>query len=196
MRNARNKREGLRIIAGRYRGYILKAPRGLKTRPTLSRIRESLFNILTSRIQNSRFLELYAGSGSIGLEALSRGSRQVVMVEADRVAAKTLADNIAKVDPGGMAAEIRVCTAWRAVEQLTSRKAKFDIIFLDPPYDQGEIEIGEADGRLDRLMTPQGLLILQHSSREFMPDVWAGCRKVRSRVYGETTLTFYEASAG
>ncbi len=184
----------MHIIAGQYRGYVLKTPRGLKIRPTLSRIRESLFNILASRIKDSRFLELYAGSGSVGLEALSRGSRQVVMVEADRVVAKTLADNIGKMDSGGTAAEIRVCPARRAVEQLAGQKAKFDIIFLDPPYDKGEIEIWEADGRLDRLLALQGFLILQHSSRESIPEAWAGCRKLRSRKYGETTLTFFEAS--
>ncbi len=98
----------MRIIAGQYRGQILKTPRGLKIRPTLSRIRESLFNILASRIKDSRFLELYAGSGSVGLEALSRGSRQVVMVETDRVIASILSDNISRLDSRGTVTEIKV----------------------------------------------------------------------------------------
>ncbi|MCK5219603.1 16S rRNA (guanine(966)-N(2))-methyltransferase RsmD [bacterium] len=184
----------MRIIAGQYRGRVLKTPRGLKIRPTLSRVRESLFNILASRIKNSCFLELYAGSGSVGLEALSRGSRQVVMVEADRLIARILSDNITRLDSRGTVAEIKVCSAWQAIEQLAGQKAKFDIIFLDPPYyKQAETKLWETEGRLDRLMAPQGLLILQHSSRESIPGRWAGCRKLRSRKYGETTLTFFEA---
>lgn len=174
----------------------MKTPRGLKVRPTLSRIRESLFNILASRIEDSRFLELYAGSGSVGLEALSRGSRQVVMVEADRVIASILSDNISRLDSRGTVTEIKVCPARQAVEQLAGRKAEFDIIFLDPPYAREEIKTLGTVGRLDRLMAPQGMLILQHSSRESIPEAWAGCRKLRSRKYGETTLTFFEALPG
>jgi 16S rRNA (guanine(966)-N(2))-methyltransferase RsmD len=182
----------MHIIAGCFHGQILKSPSGYHTRPTLSRIRESLFNILAPRIRAARFLDLYAGAGSIGLEALSRGSRFVFFVESDRSVGRVLSENVAKFDPQGTATLVLLAKVLETIGTLGRQDEKFDIIFLDPPYDQGEVETLAGNVRLDRLLAEDGVVVLQHGRKENPPGQWAGCRQVRRRIYGETALTFYE----
>ncbi|HEX4758663.1 MAG TPA: 16S rRNA (guanine(966)-N(2))-methyltransferase RsmD, partial [Terracidiphilus sp.] len=127
----------MRIIAGTYRSRTLEAPAGLATRPTSDRLRETLFNVLAPRIQGAAFLDLYAGSGAVGIEALSRGAAHVLFVERAPAALKVLRANLTRlelkehfhVQSGSVASFLR---------KPRSGAASFDVVFLDPPYDAGD----------------------------------------------------------
>jgi len=181
----------MQIIAGRFRGRRLISPPGTTSRPTLGRVREALFNILASGMDDSDFLDLYAGAGGIGLEAFSRGSRRVLLVESDRLILRTLTENARLLDPAGRDVTLLPLSADSAVRRLLAEGARFDYVFLDPPYRQGEARNWESAGNLDRLLKPDGLLIYQHGKREELPELWAGCRKVKERAYGRTILSFF-----
>src|ERR1019366_8368827 len=124
----------MRIIAGSFRSRILKAPSGLQTRPTSDRLRETLFNVLTPRIQGARFLDLYAGSGAVGIEAISRGAAHVSFVEQAPPALKILRANLASlsITSGYRIEAAKVAAFLRAAQKA---QQQFDLIFLDPPYD-------------------------------------------------------------
>lgn len=183
----------MRIIAGEHRGRILKSPQGGRARPTLGRVREALFNILSPRLSRCDFLDLYAGVGGIGLEALSRGSRRVVLVEGDHQTGKILAGNVQRLDPPGRRTEIILADALATARRLARRGDVFHFIFSDPPYLESEIAKWTRGGDLAALLRPQGTLILQHAKRMAVPDIWAGCRKYRERTYGITALSFFKA---
>lgn len=181
----------MRIIAGEHRGHLLKSPRGLSTRPTLGRVREALFNILAPQLTRSEFLDLYAGVGGIGLEALSRGSQRVVLVEGDHQTGKVLMANAQRLDSSGRRAEVILADAQSTTRRLAQRGDRFHFIFMDPPYVENEITKWTLGGELATLLRPHGTLILQHAKRMAIPDQWAGCRKYRDRSYGITTLSFF-----
>lgn len=126
----------MRIIAGKARGINLAVPQGRHTRPTTGRIKETLFNIIQAEVPGSRFLDLYSGSGSIALEALSRGAAAAVLVDNDREAVRCIKENIKKTVSGG-AAQLIQSEAMYALKRLDSIGKAFDIIFLDPPYNHG-----------------------------------------------------------
>lgn len=147
----------MRVIAGRFRSRALEAPRGLATRPTSDRLRETLFNVLAPRIEGARFLDLYAGSGAVGIEALSRGAAEVVFVERTEAALAALRANLEKLGIGGQA-RVRVGTVGAFLKAPSGRHSppkrsldgapapapalgRFDVVFLDPPYEAaGEYE--------------------------------------------------------
>jgi len=120
----------LRIIGGQFKGRILKAPKGLSTRPTQGMLRESVFNICQNEIQGAHFLDLFAGTGAMGLEALSRGARHATLVESDRKALSSIRENIAILQVASQTTLI-ACDAKHAVKRLSG---SFDIIYIDPPY--------------------------------------------------------------
>ncbi len=124
----------LRIISGIYKGRSLKTPKSLTTRPTQSVLREAVFNICQNEIQGARFLDLFAGSGAMGLEALSRGASHVTFVEQNRNALACIRDNIAHLEASSLSSLIPY-NAERAIAILTKQGALFDIIYVDPPYD-------------------------------------------------------------
>ena len=129
----------MRVIAGKAKRISLAAPPGMDTRPTTDRIKETLFNMLQSSLADSLFLDLYAGSGAIGIEALSRGARQAVFVEQDRAAIRCIKENLERTR---LAEEAVVCQAevLKEIRRLEQDGLVFDIIFLDPPYRKGEEE--------------------------------------------------------
>jgi len=182
----------MRIIAGRFHGQSLKSPAGEKSRPTLSRIREALFNILAPRIAEARFLDLYAGAGGIGLEAMSRGAAKTVFVEQDRGIGRVLADNLRKLDPQGIAGRALAGEAVAMAESLAKAGEQFDIIFLDPPYRKNIAADWEGRGALARLLAPGGIVVFQHDRRDVLPESWAGLTQTRQKKYGETVLSFYQ----
>ncbi|NTV52383.1 MAG: 16S rRNA (guanine(966)-N(2))-methyltransferase RsmD [Candidatus Firestonebacteria bacterium] len=185
----------MQISAGRFRGLKLLSPEGRSSRPTLSRIRQALFNILTHYVAGSVFLDLYAGAGSVGLEAYSQGCRQVVLVESDPAVVRNLRQNVLRLDPEQTNLEVLAQEASAAVRDLANRQRKFDLVFLDPPYNPESLAAWSSPGNLARLLTPAGWLIVQHAKRDLMPEVWAGCRKVKDRDYGETCLSFFQLEA-
>ena len=183
----------MRIIAGKARGTRIEAPEGRNTRPTLDRVRENLFNVLQTRIQDSRVLDLFAGSGALGLEAVSRGAAEAVLVDHSRKAQAVLRSNTAKLR---FEDQIRIIPAdWRdAAGQLAAEGKQFDLIFLDPPYAVRDLkDVFEA---LISLTAPAGLVILEHEAKA--EDINTGDRfRVKDvRKWGYCGVTIYERGEG
>ncbi len=155
----------MRIIAGEFRSRVLRAPAGMHTRPTSDRLRETLFNVLQPRIEGARFLDLYAGSGANGLEALSRGAAQTVLVEQAAPALAALRANVEAL--GARGAEVAGVPVARWLARAGSAvPVPFDIIFLDPPYaEAGEYAatLGTLGAHAASLLAPGGIVIAEHA---------------------------------
>jgi 16S rRNA (guanine(966)-N(2))-methyltransferase RsmD len=163
-------------------------------RPTLDRIREALFNILAGDVAGSDVLDGYAGTGSVGIEALSRGARRATFVERDPVVLRCLHRNL---DRCGFAAAAQVLSGdCRAVLPALERQGEsFDLIFLDPPYaDTGRDPILSWLGR-SRLLRPDGLLVLEHATRDATRPAYGTLVRRRDSRYGDTRLSFYRPGA-
>lgn len=181
-----------RIIAGKARGTSLIAPPGIDTRPTADKTKEALFSILTMKIADARFLDLYAGTGQIGLEALSRGAAEAVLVEHDRHAIKAIQANIQKTH---LAEGCRLLTmeAAKAVQILKNEAKVFDLIFLDPPYAIAAESLKSLARALPPdLLAPGGTVILEHESNSPPPVNVTNLQLVRSCKYGTAMLSFYQ----
>jgi 16S rRNA (guanine966-N2)-methyltransferase len=183
----------MRVIAGALKGRRLKAPTWDGLRPTSDKLRETLFNILAPRIGGARFLDGYAGTGAVGIEALSRGAKAVTFVESDRRAETLIAENLAHCGVEEGYAIIRATVA-RAIDQLDAAAfgpyERFDIVWLDPPYDEAPDAVMEAAGVL--LIAPGGLLVLEHARRRPAPETAGRLARVRQVTSGDSSLSFYE----
>lgn len=187
----------MRIIAGRFRGRALKAPAGLATRPTAERTREALFNILahapwSPSLEGRRVLDLFAGSGALGLEALSRGAAFALFVETDAAARGALRDNIETL---GLFGETRLHR--RDATDLGVKPAgvgaPFDLVFLDPPYRQGLGEAATAGLDHGRWIAPGAVIVFEHGADEApTPD---GFELIERRLYGAAGVSFFTAPA-
>ena len=185
-----------RIVGGSAGGRALRVPAGTGTRPSSDRAREGLFNSLASLVgdlSGLRFLDLYAGSGAVGLEALSRGAGHALLVESAPKAARVLRENVARLGLAG--AEVRVEPVARVV--AAPAPAPYDVVFADPPYALAGDELAAV---LDRLIeggwvAPGGVLAVERASRD-EPWRWpAGVQALRSRRYGEATLWYGRAAS-
>jgi 16S rRNA (guanine966-N2)-methyltransferase len=171
----------VRIIAGTHRGHRIAAPKGRDTRPTSDRVRENAFNLI-GPVDDAEVLDLFAGSGAMGLEALSRGAAHATFVESDRDAARTIDANLDKL---GLHATVLRMDAVRALQQ---ERRSYDLILCDPPYDFDATRLAPLlGGRL----SDDGLLVWETSSRADPPQV-PGLRQRTSRTYGSARLTLYE----
>ena len=179
----------MRIIAGRYRGHPLVAPTGRTARPTTDRVREALFSILGASVQEAMVLDLFAGSGALGLEALSRGAARAVFVEASPRSLGALRKNIGTLgaDP------VRVAKG--RVEDTLTRLARdgetFDLVFLDPPYHLGLAAEIVKRLSLGPLLRPGARVVSEHEVDAPSPDLEGGLVLDDTRRYGDTALTFY-----
>jgi len=179
----------MRIIAGSHKGRRLKTPDWSGLRPTSDRLRETLFNVLSARVPGARVLDGFAGTGAVGIEALSRGARDVVFVEHDPRARRLIEDNLRACRISGGCAI--VARAFRAAA-AGGLSGAFDLVFLDPPYDSDEVlESLELAGRR---LAAGGVLVLEHAARRDAPDTVPGLARVRRIVAGDSALSFYEAS--
>ncbi|MGC1423384.1 MAG: 16S rRNA (guanine(966)-N(2))-methyltransferase RsmD [Terracidiphilus sp.] len=190
----------MRVIAGTLRRRTLEAPAGLKTRPTSDRLRETLFNVLASRIEGARFLDLYAGSGAVGIEAASRGASNVVLVERAEPALKVLRGNLEKLGlRGGVRVEaVSVGAFLRRVRPEGSAEC-FDIVFLDPPYeaaDEYATVLGLLGGSAAGLLAEGAVVIAEHRRKEKLADIFGSLRRVRLLEQGDASLSFYEPAPG
>jgi len=181
----------LRVIAGSLKGRRLLAPTWAGLRPTSDKLRETLFDILAPRIAGARVLDGYAGTGALGIEALSRGAASVTFVEADRRAQALIERNLARCGIAGGYAIIRASVA-RALEQLRDGRfdAGFDIVLFDPPYEAGR----DIDAMLlaaGDVMASAGVLVLEHASRLVPPPTAGRLVKTREVKAGDSALTFY-----
>lgn len=186
----------MRITGGVFRSRALAAPRGQDTRPTSDRVREALFSMLASagafEEGAPRVLDLYAGSGALGLEALSRGAHAVTLVECARPAIAAIHQNIEALDASHAA---RVVPS-RVDRALSSLKGPFEIVLVDPPYEEARTRgfSGVLD-RAARLLAPRGILVLEHASSD-EPAPPEGLALDRRRRYGDTTLSLFRAAPG
>ena len=186
-----------RIIAGSARGRRLKTPMGSATRPTSDRVREALFSTLESRLGDLaglRVLDLYAGTGAVGLEALSRGAGLLTSVESDRRTARLVAQNADAL--GFRRVEVVALPVARAL--ATAPRAPYDLVFADPPYPLAEVELAQALALLvgQGWVGPDSLVVVERSARSPEPTWPAGLEQERSKDYGETVLWYVRASAG
>lgn len=180
----------MRIIAGEAKNRIIKTRKGFDTRPTLESVKESLFSIITPYIEGSVFLDLFSGSGSISLEAISRGAKRAVMIEKDGEALKYIIENI---DNLGFSDRCRAYKndAIRAIDILGRKNEKFDIIFMDPPYqDNVTKKVLKAIDKAN-ILAEDGLIICEHHLLEDLEDNIASFRKTDERKYNKKILTFY-----
>ena len=182
----------MRVLAGALKGRRLVTPRGSTTRPTADQVRLALLDTLTPHLPDARVLDLFAGAGGVGFEALSRGAAHVTFVERDPRAVGALRTNVEAL---GLAAQTRVerFDVRTALERLERDGLKFDIVFLDPPYDEDLVA-----PTLERLATlslvpPDGLVIAQHLTKRAPAAVVGRLTAFRTRRFGETTLTFFKA---
>ncbi len=176
----------MRIIAGKYRSRRLNGPRGGKFRPTADRVREALFNLLGPLGPDVAFADLYAGSGAVGIEALSRGAGQVVWVEAHGSSCWTIRQNIRELEIGN---EGRLVQA-RAESFVATESGLFDVVYADPPYELPVEDVMAALGG-HPLLAPDGLLILEHTTRQTAPAAAGRLALEETRRYGDTTLSLY-----
>jgi 16S rRNA (guanine966-N2)-methyltransferase len=180
----------LRVTGGAFRGRTLRTVPGLAVRPSSSMLREALFNIVGPRIAGARFLDLCAGSGAVGIEALSRGASEVVFVEAHAAGAAVIRRNLEALGaPSGWHLLRR--EAARACGELARRGARFDLAFLDPPYDSGTAAACLGAAGLRAIIPPRCRLYVQHR-RGAAPPPGTGWAVVDERRFGDTELTTYE----
>lgn len=181
----------MRVIAGRAKKRRLKSPGKLAVRPTSDRVKEALFNIIFARVEGSYFADLYAGTGGVGIEALSRGAGKVVFVEEDPKVATVIRENL-RLTGLGVQAEIIQRDLASAVRFMRQKSYLFDIIFADPPYGQGLA--GETLNLLCKypLLHDQGVLVVETGSNEAFSGPTSPFKLVRRERYGDTTLTFFE----
>jgi 16S rRNA (guanine966-N2)-methyltransferase len=183
----------MRVIAGKFRSRPLTAPRGLDTRPTSDRLRETLFNVLAQRISGSVFLDLYAGSGAVGIEALSRGAQQVTFVESAEPALRTIRANLSALNIlGGYALEARTVTA--ALRRLASSGSAANLIFLDPPYsDASEYEsaMNLLGNECLSVLAPGAIVIAEHLKKLDLAPAYGALRRYRTLKQGDSALSFY-----
>lgn len=177
----------MRIISGSRRGKKLLALEGDQVRPTTNMVKEALFNILQFGIEGRRFLDLFAGSGQIGLEALSRGAREAVFVDSSRDSVRVIQKN---VEAAGFAGQSRVVSAGFD-SFLRAERGRFDVAFLDPPYGAGLL--ADAFARTVPVMSPGGVIVCEHGSKEEPPQGGGAFVKQKTYRYGRTALTVYRA---
>jgi 16S rRNA (guanine966-N2)-methyltransferase len=181
----------MRVIAGKYRSRTLRSLKGQMLRPTSDRLRETLFDILGPTVKGSTFLDLYAGTGAVGIEAISRSARHVIFVEEHSPAVSLIRRNLESLGIGAEA-EVLGMNVLRAIERLESRRVHAQFIFLDPPYAANE----EYETALDALgesllVAPEGRVIVEHLRKRALPERVGELELARVAEQGDAALSFY-----
>ena len=179
----------MRIISGTSRGRRLATRRGQTLRPTSDRIKGSIFNSLGDDVAGKHVLDLFAGTGNLGLEALSRGARRVVFVEKGRPAVRLIQKNLSTCGMQ-MSAEVFTTGASRAIGICHHRGESFDLILMDPPYRQGMVQATLRELEAEPIHHEGSLLVVQHDRREPLPDIMEGWNVIRQRRMGDTVISF------
>jgi 16S rRNA (guanine(966)-N(2))-methyltransferase RsmD len=184
----------MRIIGGQARGRRLKAPKGQSLRPTAARVKEALFDILPRDLSGVKLLDLYAGTGSVTIEALSRGAAEAMAIDSSSESGKIIRENLRRarfVDR----AKVWIIPVARALRLLARRGESFDMIFLDPPYEQRLVETTLKIVAKGGLLRPAGVLIAEHSIREELAQRYDSLLLDDQRRYGSTLLTFFRSAS-
>lgn len=190
----------MRVIAGTYRSRPLTAPRGMATRPTSDRLRETLFNVLSPQIEGARFADLYAGTGAVGIEALSRGAAHVTFIESAAAAIATLRANLAalgirdsfQLDPRSVPVALRT---------LARRDPRFTLVYLDPPWEDAPAYTRSLNLLAESaaaLLAPEAIVVAEHARRPSVAlvDTYGALRRYRLLEQGDAALSFYRQKEG
>ncbi|MCX6357059.1 MAG: 16S rRNA (guanine(966)-N(2))-methyltransferase RsmD [Candidatus Aureabacteria bacterium] len=185
----------LRVIAGELKGRKLKAPCGSNVRPTADRVKESLFQVLAPYIEDAMVLDLYAGSGNLGIEALSRGAASCCFVERDSAACACIKDNMERCGVAERCTLLRMDVV-SALQHLEGAGERFTLVLADPPYAKAPGDLSEAKKilrALDRcaILTPRALVVVEHGKADDLPDGYASLGRIRLKCYGDTMVSVY-----
>lgn len=184
----------MRVISGKARGRKLQAPKGATTRPTPDRVKEALFSMLQGEVSGARILDLFAGSGALGIEALSRGASHATFVEQDRHALAALTANLAATQGAAEAYAVVGMPVQRALGALAARRATFDIILLDPPYPLDLVPSTLALLVQHQLLAPRCTVVAEHLGKSPSPAAPDGLVCTSLRRYGDVALSFYNCA--
>lgn len=182
----------MRVIKGKAKGRRLKASKGLDIRPTSDKVKESVFNIIGDKIDGAVFLDLCAGIGNVGIEAASRGAKEIAFVESNQKAVKLIKENLLLCH----LEEYSNVIFSDAVKFLKTAEGKFDIIFFDPPYRSGLLQDALAVFEKKEMLNPDGILIVEHLSRTILSEKIGGLILLKKYKYGDTTLSLYKRKEG
>ena len=180
----------MRIIGGSARGRKLKAPRGRALRPTSSRVKEALFNILPHDLSGAKILDLFAGTGNVTIEALSRGAAEAILVDVSAESGRIIRENLRRLQVVDRT-RVWITPVTRAVRLLAARGETFDLVFLDPPYEQRLVDATLNAIGSGRLVRASGMAVAEHSVREPAGPRYHGLSLTDRRRYGSTMLSFY-----
>ena len=176
----------MQVVAGKWRGLKLITPEGIHTRPTLSRVKEAFFSSIQSDLPNSHFLDMFAGTGQMGIEALSRGATRVVFI--DNTTASLINDNLQKIKAQ---LNYQVLPADATLIQLGE---SFDYIYIDPPHESIDFFLLLDRIQKTNLLTATGIVIIEQKTNKNLPN-YPGYQQVKHKVYGQTMLTYLSSSA-
>lgn len=185
-----------RIIAGHGKGRRLKSPKGLATRPTGGRVKQTLFDILAPAIPGCRFLDLFAGNGGLGLEALSRGASRVVFVDQSAAAVTALRQNLTAVTGSGGETKVLRKEAGSALRALVGAGERFDIVYLDPPYASDLYEVLLERLGDSEILDERGVVVAEHFHKRMLPERIGRLSRNRAVRVGDHRLTFYRRESG
>ena len=188
---ARARLTGMRIIGGTARGRTLTGPGALKIRPTADHVKEALFNILADRIQGARFLDLFAGTGSIGIEALSRQAEHVTFVESSPAACRLLHANLQRCS-FSQHSDVRLLPVLRFLK--LPHTSPYNIIFLDPPYQASDTEKVLRSLERDAIISANGVAVVEHFHKSPLSDRFGHLARMKMYRYGDTCLSLYEST--
>jgi len=180
----------VRVIAGTARGVRLETPKGNAVRPTLDRVREALFSILGERVAGARFIDLYAGTGANGIEALSRGATGAAFVDSDPRCVALIRRNLGRA---GLTSQAQCLQGFLpgCLRRLALGTTPYDIAFADPPFGRTDLAELLSELRDHAIVVPDGTIVYEHPSRDDLPPEVAGYRLVRSASYGDVGLSFF-----
>jgi 16S rRNA (guanine966-N2)-methyltransferase len=184
----------MRIIGGAAKGRRLLAPKGRAVRPTADRVKEALFNILPRDLSGMKVLDLFAGTGNLSIEALSRGAAQAVLIDSSARSAAAIRENLRRLGLERQS-EVWLAPVSRGLRSLARRQETFDYIFLDPPYDQDLAGRALAGVAQCGLLRASGVLVIEHSTREKVDAGYGSLQLHDQRRYGDTLLSFYKSHA-
>jgi 16S rRNA (guanine966-N2)-methyltransferase len=180
----------LRVAGGTARGIPLTEPRGVRLRPTTGKVREAVFNILGEAVEGAKVLDLFAGTGALGIEALSRGAGSALFVEAEAACCTAILDSLARVGLADRGTVLR----GRLPAAMRNVTGPFDLILLDPPYGANEIE--ELLHDLASLIAPGGTIVYEHANRYNPPERPNGLKLTDRRLYGDSAIAFFRVQEG
>lgn len=181
----------MRIVAGKNKGNILKSPKDLSVRPTSEKVREALFDILGTSVRETCFLDLFAGTGAVGIEALSRGTKKVIFIEKELKCVKIIKKNLDKTENIQNAVVYKI-DFLPGLKLLAKKNYLLDYIFLDPPYNRELVNISLLEISKLPILKEKGLVIAQHYKKEKVMENVNNLRLFNQRRYGECYLSFYE----